>query len=90
MDEVNDFEWKIVKELEQFPEIIQQSAKELDPSIIAKYAVNLAQAFNSFYANVHVLTDSKNKPYRIALITSTTIVLKEALRLLGMKAPEKM
>ncbi|WP_210470613.1 arginine--tRNA ligase [Sporosarcina sp. 6E9] len=90
VDEVNDFEWKIVKELEQFPEIIQQSAKELDPSIIAKYAVNLAQAFNSFYANVHVLTDSKNKPYRIALITSTTIVLKEALRLLGMKAPEKM
>ena len=90
VDEVNDFEWEIVKELKRFPQIIQLSADELDPSIIAKYAVDLAQVFNSFYANVHVLTDSKNKSYRIALITSTTIVLKEALRLLGMKAPEEM
>ena len=90
VDEVNDFEWEIVKELERFPQIIQQSADDLDPSIIAKYAVDLAQVFNSFYANVHVLTDSKNKPYRIALIKSTTIVLKESLRLLGMKAPDEM
>ena len=90
VEEVNDFEWEIVKELERFPQIIQQSAENLDPSIIAKYAVDLAQVFNSFYANVHVLTDTTYKSYRIALITCTTIVLKEALRLLGMKAPEEM
>ena len=90
VDYVNDFEWEIIKLLEQFPKVIQQSTKDLDPSIIAKYAVNLAQAFNSFYGNVQVLTDSKNKPYRIALIISTTIVLKEALRLLGMQAPIEM
>ena len=88
--EVNDFEWGIVKVLEQFPHIVKLSADELDPSIIAKYAVNLAQAFNSFYGNIQVLIDSKHIQYRIALITSTTIVLKEALRLLGMKAPEEM
>ena len=88
--EVNDFEWEIIKMLEQFPHIVKLSANELDPSIIAKYAVNLAQAFNSFYGNVQVLTDSKNIQYRISLITSTAIVLKETLRLLGMKAPEEM
>ena len=88
--EVNNFEWEIVKVLEQFPHIVKLSADQLDPSIIAKYAVNLAQAFNSFYGNVQVLKVPKYIQFRTALITSTAIVLKEALRLLGMKAPEEM
>ncbi len=90
VDEVNDFEWEIVKLLEQFPHITQQAADHLDPSIVAKYAVNLAQAFNSFYGNVHVLSDVAHKAYRISLITCVAVVLKEALRLLGMQAPEEM
>ncbi len=90
VDEVNDFEWEVVKVLEQFPNIVQRASNNLDPSIVAKYAVDLAQAFNSFYGNVQVLSDEKRKAYRIALITSTTIVLKEALRLLGMQAPAEM
>ena len=90
VDEVNDFEWEIVKELEQFPKIVKRATDELDPSIVAKYAIDLAQAFNSFYGNVQVLSDEENRPYRIALVTSTAIVLKEALRLLGMKAPGEM
>lgn len=88
--EVNDFEWEIVKTLERFPQIIQQAADELNPSIIAKYAVDLAQAFNSFYGNVQVLTDAQNKSFRIELIRNTALVLKESLRLLGMQAPEEM
>ena len=90
MNEVNDFEWEIVKLLEQFPHITRQAANHLDPSIVAKYAVNLAQAFNSFYANVHVLSDVARKEYRILLVANVAIVLKEALRLLGMQAPEEM
>ncbi|KAA0955792.1 arginine--tRNA ligase [Sporosarcina sp. ANT_H38] len=90
VDEVNDFEWEIVRELEQFPQIVKRAADDLDPSIIAKYAIDLAQTFSSFYGNVKVLSDANHLPYRIALITSTAIVLKEALRLLGMKAPEEM
>lgn len=90
VEEVNNFEWEIIKTLERFPQTIQRSADELDPSIIAKYAVDLAQAFNSFYGNVQVLTDEKHKPYRIELIRSTALVLKESLRLLGMQAPEDM
>ncbi len=90
IDEVNDFEWEIIKALEQFPYSVQRASDELDPSIIAKYAVDLAQAFNSFYGNVQVLSDEEHKAYRLALIKSTTIVLKETLRLLGMQAPEEM
>ena len=90
VDEVNDFEWEIVKALSSSHRSVKRAADDLDPSIIAKYAVNLAQTFNSFYGNVKVLSDADNLSYRIALITSTAIVLKEALRLLGMKAPEEM
>ena len=90
VDEVNDFEWEIIRALEQFPQTVKRAADDLDPSIIAKYAIDLAQTFSSFYGNVKVLSDANHLPYRIALITSTAIVLKEALRLLGMKAPEEM
>ncbi|WP_318614848.1 arginine--tRNA ligase [Sporosarcina sp. YIM B06819] len=88
--EVNDFEWEIVKTLEQFPQVVKRAADHVDPSFIAKYAVDLAQAFNSFYGNVQVLSDADHLPYRISLISCTATVLKEALRLLGMVAPEEM
>ncbi|WP_432363404.1 arginine--tRNA ligase [Sporosarcina sp. UB5] len=90
VSEVNDHEWETIKLLEQFPHAVKRAAEELDPSIIAKYAVDLAQAFNSFYGNVQVLADHAQLPYRSALIRSVTIVLTESLRLLGMKALEEM
>ncbi|MCM3744339.1 arginine--tRNA ligase [Sporosarcina luteola] len=90
IDEVNDYEWDIVKLLSQFPQAVKRANDELDPSVIAKYAVDLAQAFNSFYGNVQVLSDEAHKHYRISLIECVTIVLKESLRLLGIKAPEEM
>ncbi|GEN83110.1 arginine--tRNA ligase [Sporosarcina luteola] len=88
--EVNDYEWETIKLLEQFPLAVKRAANDLDPSIIAKYAVDLAQAFNSFYGNVPVLSDEANLPYRASLVRCVTIVLTESMRLLGMKAPEEM
>ncbi|MGN7385764.1 arginine--tRNA ligase [Sporosarcina sp. SAFN-015] len=90
ISEVNDHEWDIVKLLSRFPQEVKRANDDLDPSVIAKYAVDLAQAFNSFYGNVQVLSDSANKAYRTALTECVIIVLKESLRLLGMKAPEEM
>ena len=90
VNEVNDFEWETIKLLEQFPHAVKRATDELDPSIIAKYAVDLAQAFNSFYGNVKVLTDAAHLSYRATLIQSVSIVLTESMRLLGMKAPEEM
>lgn len=88
--EVNDYEWEVIKLLEQFPSIIQRATTEYDPSLLAKYAVHLAQTFNSFYGNVQIIKDSHHLPYRIALVQSVVIVLEESLRLLGIKAPVEM
>lgn len=88
--EVNDYEWEMVKELINFPSIVERAARDFDPSIIAKFAIDLAQTFNSFYAHVQVLGEAAHRSYRLALIRAVTIVLGESLRLLGMKMPEEM
>ncbi|QFF97757.1 arginine--tRNA ligase [Psychrobacillus glaciei] len=88
--EVNDFEWQVVTSLQQFPNTIKRATDEFDPSIIAKYSINLAQSFNSFYGNVPIVNDRSHLAYRIALVQSVVIVLKEALRLLGIEAPSEM
>ncbi|WP_373287577.1 arginine--tRNA ligase [Psychrobacillus lasiicapitis] len=88
--DVNDYEWELIKALKQFPSVVLRATAEYDPSILAKYAVHLAQSFNSFYGNVQIMNDSKHLSYRIGLVQSVVIVLEESLRLLGIKAPTEM
>ncbi|MDM7518890.1 arginine--tRNA ligase [Lactococcus lactis] len=88
---VSDAEaWEIVKALKEFPNVVKRAADNYEPSVIAKYAISLAQAFNKYYAHVRILEDDAQLDVRLALISATSIVLKEALRLLGVAAPENM
>lgn len=82
--------WEIVKILQNFGNTIRRAADKYEPSIIAKYAITLAQAFNKYYAHVRILEDNEGLQSRLALANATAIVLKEALRLLGVEAPEEM
>ncbi len=82
--------WEIIKLLQDFPRVVKRAAENYDPSLIAKYAINLAQAFNKYYAHTRILDESPERESRLALSYSTAVVLKEALRLLGVDAPEKM
>lgn len=82
--------WEIIKLLQNFSRVVKRAAENYDPSLIAKYAINLAQAFNKYYAHTRILDESPERESRLALSYSTAVVLKEALRLLGVDAPEKM
>ncbi|MBJ8326296.1 arginine--tRNA ligase [Streptococcus pacificus] len=82
--------WEIVKLIQDFPRIIARSSDNFEPSIIAKFAINLAQSFNRFYAHTRILDDSPERDSRLALSYATGVVLKEALRLLGVEAPNEM
>ena len=92
----NDFalddEWAfaVAKDLADFPRIIARSAEKFEPSVIAKFALNLAKKFNKYYANVKILTKDDKLGARLALVQATSIVLTEALRLLGVNAPKEM
>ena len=82
--------WEIIKLLQDFSRVVKRATENYDPSLIAKYAINLAQAFNKYYAHTRILDESPERDSRLALSYSTAVVLKEALRLLGVDAPEKM
>ena len=88
---LNDPEsWEIIKLLQDFGRVVKRAADNYEPSLIAKYAISLAQAFNKYYAHTRILDECPERDSRLALSYSTAVVLKEALRLLGVEAPEKM
>ncbi|MEG3244324.1 arginine--tRNA ligase [Streptococcus suis] len=82
--------WDIIKHIQDFSNVVERAGDKFDPSLIAKYAINLAQSFNKYYAHTRILDESPERDSRLALAYATGLVLKEALRLLGVKAPEKM
>ncbi|WP_105955904.1 arginine--tRNA ligase [Apilactobacillus quenuiae] len=90
-NKLNDEEsWNIVKLLNDFPQMVKLACSEFEPSVIAKYSLKLAKAFNKYYAHTKILNDDNEKNARLALVKSVSIVLKESLRILGVKSPEEM
>lgn len=88
---LNDKEsWEVIKLLQKFPEIVMQAADKYEPSVIAKHAIQVAQAFNKYYAHVKILADDEQKESRLALVFAMATIIKEDLRLLGLHAPEEM
>ncbi|KEK25072.1 arginine--tRNA ligase [Bacillus gaemokensis] len=86
----DDHSWSTVKLLNRFPQVIETAFVRNEPSHIAKYLLDVAQAFNKYYGNVRILEENEEKESRLALVYAVTIVLREGLRLLGMGAPEEM
>lgn len=82
--------WEVVRDLGDFPEMVTRAAKEYEPSVIAKYALRLAKAFNKYYAHTKVLTGDASQDSRLALVASVSAVLQSALALLGVGAPAEM
>jgi arginyl-tRNA synthetase len=84
------YSWEIIKLIVAFPEKVKRSFEQFEPSVIAKYTIDLAQSFNKYYGNTHILTDDDQLVSRLALIKAVSIVLEEGLRLLGIRAPKEM
>jgi arginyl-tRNA synthetase len=78
--------------LEQFPTVIQQAATEYNPSAIANYIYGVAQTYNSFYTVHSVLkAESEEKLHlRLNISSLTANVIKEGMKLLGIRVPERM
>ncbi|CCI85822.1 arginyl-tRNA synthetase [Lactobacillus pasteurii DSM 23907 = CRBIP 24.76] len=86
----DEWSFAVAKDLADFPRIIARASDKFEPSIIAKYALNLAKKFNKYYANVKILTDDEYLAERLSLVEATSIVLTAALELLGVNAPKEM
>ncbi|MCT4509190.1 MAG: arginine--tRNA ligase [Tepidibacter sp.] len=81
----------VIKEIGNLPKAVEDVIKNNEPHIIARYVVDLAQAFNKFYHdNSIIVEDEKVRKARLALVLATKQTIKNALSLLGVEAPERM
>ena len=68
-----------------------EAASRYEPSVIARYLVDLSQAFNKFYHDNVILTDDENvRNARLAVVDAVRLVIKSGLEILGIKSPERM
>ena len=85
-------EKELIKQLQLFPEVIQNAALHHSPALIANYTYDLVKEFNSFYQNVTILgADNVNeKIFRVQLSKVVGQTIKNAFRLLGIDVPDRM
>ena len=84
-------EKEILLKLAEFPEATLAAAEQTDPSKIAKYLLDLSQAFNNFYHTRQILkAETKEQEFRLMLIKAVEETMIKGLNLLGIEAVEKM
>jgi arginyl-tRNA synthetase len=78
--------------LAQFPKVVEDAGRDYNPALIAAYTYDLAKLYNRFYHDspVNKEPDAVLKSFRVLLTQATGRVLNQGLRLLGIKAPERM
>lgn len=82
---------KIINQLYNFNSILKNVTEKEEPSILARYLVDLAQNFSSFYNNCHVITEDKEmQDARLYITYMVKTVLEKGINLLGIQVPEKM
>jgi arginyl-tRNA synthetase len=84
-------EVSLITLLSNYPAIVDEAAEKYNPSIVARYALLLAQTFSNFYQECPVIKEEDDiRDSRLALIHCVRTVLKSSLGLLGIEAPEEM
>jgi arginyl-tRNA synthetase len=92
LNELNEKEKELIKQLELFPEVIQNAAQNHSPALIANYTYELVRAYNSFYQAVSILgeEDQQKKIFRVQLSKKVADTIGAAFSLLGINVPERM
>ena len=87
----SDSAYTLVKLLYRVPETVIEAADKYEPSIVTRLLVDIAQAFNKFYHDEHILVDNRDeKLAKLSLVLASKTVIANCLGLLGIKAPERM
>ena len=81
----------LLKEINRFPDVVKDASEKYEPSIVARFSVDVAQAFNKFYTVNRINVEDENvKNSRLALVKITRKTLRDALDLLGIGVVEQM
>ena len=81
----------LLKEISRFPKVVIDAAEKYEPSVVARFAVDVAQSFNKFYNACRInVEDKTTRNARVMLVHLTKKTIKDALALLGIDCPEQM
>ena len=85
-------EKELLKQLELYPEVIQNAAQNHSPALVANYTYELVKDYNSFYQSVSILGEENavKKTFRVQLSQKVSDTIKSAFGLLGIEVPERM
>ena len=87
----DEYSYNILKLIYNFREILNQVIEKSEPSILARYLIDLAKSFSTFYNENKIICEDKNlQNARVYLTLATSKVLKSGAKLLGIEMPEKM
>lgn len=89
---LHEKEKELIKQLQEFPEVIQAAAHNHSPALMANYIYELVKEYNSFYQSVSILgePDTTRKVFRVQLSAQVAQIIKNGLGLLGIEVPERM
>ncbi len=91
VNDMTDDEYGVISVLSKFNEIVVSASEKYEPSIITRYALDLATAFNKFYMNCKIaIEDEQLRNFRLTIAKAVKITLTNALTLLGIDTVEKM
>lgn len=90
--EMHEKEKELIKQLELFPEVIQNAALTYSPALVANYTYELVKVYNSFYQSVPILAEleADKRQFRVTLSKKVGEVIQSAFKLLGIEVPERM
>ncbi len=87
----SDAAYELVKLLEAFPAVVVEAATKYEPSVVTRHIVDIAQSFNRFYHDEHIIVDDINEQAaKLALVQAAKNTIKNGLGLLGIQCPERM
>ncbi len=92
IDTLHEKEKELVKQLELFPEVIQNAAQHHSPALLANFTYDLVREYNSFYQAVPILgeEDLEKKKFRVQLSKKVAEVIAASFKLLGINVPDRM
>ena len=90
--ELHEKEKELLKQIELFPEVIQNAAQNHSPALVANYTYDLVREYNSFYQSVSILGEENlsKKTFRVQLSKKVSETIALAFKLLGIEVPERM
>ncbi|MEC0373467.1 arginine--tRNA ligase [Paenibacillus chibensis] len=90
-DELGDSGWELLKLLTGFPDKLQRGIRLQEPSVLARYALDVAQSFNQFYNKERiVIHDLEKRTARLQLTRLAASSLSRTMKLLGVETPDRM